>query len=76
MGRKTQLCVSGGKQVWMRVPFCTLSVCVYVCVCVCVCVRARARARGKRKHTAKEDFLSKTDQGVRQLSLQERNNPR
>ena len=45
-------------------------------VCVCVCVCARARAQGQRKHMAKGDSLSKTDQGVRQLNLQKRNNPR
>ena len=37
MERKTQLCVSGGRQVRMRVPSLHR-------VCVCVCVRAHARA--------------------------------
>ena len=41
IGRKTQLCVSGGKQVPMRVTSLhPESVCV--CVCMCVCARARA----------------------------------
>ena len=49
-----------------------------VCVCVCVCVPCRHTCPyilGKHKHIAKGAFLSKTDQGVRQLNLQKGNNP-
>ena len=47
---------------------------MWVCVCVCACVHTHPYIWGRCKHFAKGAFLSKTNQGIRQLNLQKRNN--